>query len=424
MAFSCNSLGAFLTHAKAALHSATHHAQKITLVIGNESADLDSLTSSLLYAYVRSCSPPRNAFTSLYIPVTNIPAADIRLRPEFLAVCLHANIETRHLITLDDLPPFVELKQRLTPENTTWILVDHNKLQGVLGEIYTSGARGVIDHHDEEHAVRQHTDPEPRIIEQSGSCTSLVVRYCRDTWDQLSSSSLSTGAAHAQSDSLVDDSAVRWVWDAQIAKLALASILIDTANLTAKGKVEHVDIQAVDYLETKIDLSPRDAVSYNRQNYYDEINTAKKDIDTLDLGDILRKDYKEWNEAGKKLGISSVVKPIDWLLRKTGDQKSFLHTAQNFSEKRGLSICAIMTASTNQNGHFQRELFLWALDASSIPAAQKFAETANTELGLEEQMALGIQERSADMWRRLWVQKEVGKSRKQVAPLLRDSMKG
>jgi hypothetical protein len=92
--------------------------------------DLDSMSCSLLYAYIRSLSPPKNAFTPLYVPITNIPAADIQLRPEFLAVFKHANIESGHLITLDDLPALSEIETQLAPENTKWILVDHNALLG------------------------------------------------------------------------------------------------------------------------------------------------------------------------------------------------------------------------------------------------------------------------------------------------------
>ncbi len=421
MAFPRNSLRAFLSHAKTALHSAIEQSQKITLVIGNESADLDSFTSSVFYAYIRSCSPPRDAFTPLYIPVTNIPAADIRLRPEFLAVCRQANIETTHLITLDDLPAFTSLGEKLKPENTKWIIVDHNKLQGTLGEIYAARVGGVVDHHEEEHAVPQDTGSEPRIVEKCGSCQSLVVRYCRDAWDQLSSSSLS--AAHAQGDSLVNDSAVSTLWDAQLAQLALASILIDTTNLTAKAKVEPADVEAVEYLETKINLSPKHAVTYDRQKYYSEINAAKKDIDHLELSDILRKDYKQWDEGGKKLGISSVVKPIRWLIEKAGQEASFSQAIQDFTESRNLSIYAIMTTSTNDRGQFERELLLHVPDSASVSSAERFIDAAEQALGLEERQSANAQS-STGIWRKVWMQRELGKSRKQVAPLLRKAMNG
>ena len=424
MAFPRNSLRAFLSHVKTALCSAIEKSQKVTLVIGNESADLDSLSSSLIYAYIRSGFPPRDAFTPLYIPITNLPAADLKLRPEFLTVCRHANIEPRHLITLDDFPSLTKLTDKLKPENTRWILVDHNNLQGTLGEMYGHRVGGVIDHHDDEHAVRPETGSEPQVVEKSGSCTSLVVRYCKDAWDQLSSQSLSTGAAHAQGDSLVDDRAVSRVWDAQLAKLALAAVLIDTANLTMQGKVTDADLETVEYLEAKINHSHRDAVGYDRTKYYSELDAAKKDIETLQLADILRKDYKEWDEGGKRLGISSVVKPLDWLIQKAGQEKSFAALTQVFAEERSLSIYGVMTASTDEEGHFERELYLWAKDSSSGTAAERFVKMAEEELALETKSMAKVQEQSADTWRKAWVQMEVSKSRKQVAPLLRKAMKG
>jgi len=425
MAFPRNSLRAFLSHAKIALRSATEQSQKVTLVIGNESADLDSLSSSLVYAYIRSCFPPRDAFTPLYIPVTNLQAADLKLRPEFLTVCRHANIELKHLITLDDFPSLANLKNKLKPENTKWILVDHNKLQGTLGELYGFRVGGVIDHHDDEHALPPlDTNSEPRVIEKCGSCTSRVVHYSRDAWDQLSSQSLSAGAAHGQGDSLVDDSAISNVWDAQLAKLALAAVLIDTADLSMEGKVEAVDVEAVDYLEAKINLSPRDAVAYDRRKYYSEVNAAKKDIAGLHLADILRKDYKQWDEAGRRLGISSIVKPLDWLVRQSGEERSFSNIVRKYAEDRSLSIYAIMTAFTDEQGKFERELFLWAKDPGSIASAEEFVKMEGEELGLETKAIAGLQEQSADTWQKAWVQRAASRSRKQVAPLLRKAIKG
>lgn len=171
-------------------------------------------------------SPPKNAFSPIYVPITNIPAADIQLRPEYLAVFKHANIESKHLITLDDLPALSDIESKLAPENTKWILVDHNALQGQLGKMYAERVAGVIDHHDDEKKVPEDTGEEPRIIEKSGSCTSLIANYCRPSWDMASLSALSSGAAHAQGDSMSNDAAFVQRWDADIAQLSLALSLI------------------------------------------------------------------------------------------------------------------------------------------------------------------------------------------------------
>ena len=347
----------------------------------------------------------------------NIPASGLRLRPEFSVVCDHANILLSSLITLQDLP------QKFShSENVRWILVDHNKLQGQLGEIYSPQVHGVIDHHEEEKAVPQETEHEPRIIEKCGSCTSLVVRYCKPTWDHISSLSLSSGAAHAQGEAAIDDTAFTHTWDAQIAKFALASILVDTANLTAPGKVEKVDIEAVEYLEAKICMSPKEAKTWNRDQYYHKLDEAEKDIGSLRIDEILIKDYKEWTENGLILGISSVVKPLIFLVEKTtGIEKE----VQSFMESRNLSMFAIMTTSTSAEGAFQRELLLQAKEPAST-VAKKFSDKGVSELKLEdlEVEHISVQDApvSGQPWRRTWQQRDLSKSRKQVAPLLRKCM--
>jgi exopolyphosphatase len=377
-------------------------------------------------------SPPKNAFTPLYIPITNIPSSDVQLRPEYMAVFKHANIEPSHLITLDDLPPLSEIHTRLAPENTKWVLVDHNALQGQLGKIYSGRVAGTIDHHDDEGKVPNDTGDEPRIIEKSGSCTSLIANYCRPTWDMVSASALSSGAAHAQGDSGSADAAVVKRWDASVAQLGLASILIDTANLEDKGKTTEHDRQAVEYLEAKIMLCPQLSVSFERTKFYEEIDAAKRNIGALKLQDILHKDYKQWDQNGLKLGISSVVKHIEFLQHKADDEAgsesandAFLCALEHFSEERELDLYTLMTTSTSAEGQFEREILLWAFSDRGVSAAKAFATNAAEELGLEDWHGSGsVADATRDnrQWRKVWWQRQVQHSRKRVAPLIREAM--
>jgi exopolyphosphatase len=401
---------------------------RVSAVSLTDATDLDSMTCSVLYAYIRSMAPPRNAFTPVYVPITNIPASGIQLRPEFLALFKHANIEARHLLTLDDLPDLSVIKSKLPPENTRWILVDHNALQGQLGKIYSGQVSGVIDHHDDEGKVPADTGDEPRIVDKSGSCTSLVANYCRQSWDLLSDAGASSGAAHAQGDSLSDDGAVVRSWDAEAAQLGLASILIDTSNLQSKDKTTEHDRKAVDYLEAKIMLCPRLA-GFDRNKFYEEIDSARKDIGGLKLQDILRKDYKLWDDNGQKLGISSVVKPIEFLQKKAADEAgsqsqedAFVSALQRFATERDLDLYSVMTTSTSSEGKFQRELLVWAFNDAGIAAAKKFENDSRAELGLEDWHDNALGHDGNGYWRKVWWQRHVQHSRKRVAPLLREAM--
>lgn len=337
----------------------------------------------------------------------------------------HAGIQAEELVTLDEFLDVVD-----DEEDTEWVLVDHNALKGALGERFAHRVRGVVDHHEDEGVVP--TDAEMRVVEKCGSCTSLVVRTVRDGWEEA--------AAAAQEekggDGALDEDAK--AQDAQVAKMALASILIDTANLTAEGKVERADRDAVAFLEAKITSSLK---GWDRGAFYREIEAAKADIGGLGFRDILRKDYKQWTETGLGLGISSVVKPVEFVARKALEgmangeddaETQFVTRVGDFMAERNLTVFALMTAFTTSpdEGHFRRELYVQAFSAGHA-AANRFAEEATAELGLEdlavevlEGMPGAMRPESEGPWRKVWRQREVGKSRKRVAPLLRRAMAG
>jgi exopolyphosphatase len=355
-----------------------------------------------------------------------------------LALLPHANLEREHIITLDDLPQAGD--KPLDPENTQWILVDHNGLQGDLGLKYSNRVIGAIDHHVDENLVPMDTGSEPRIITKTGSCCSLVTNYCREAWDALSSSAQSSGAANAQNDSdnIVDDASYTSLWDAQVAKLALAAILIDTTNLDTSNaksgdKVTEYDIEAVKTLESKIASSPQGS-DYNRDHFFKEISDAKKDISPLKLYDILRKDYKQWTEGSLVLGVSSVVRPFNFLISKANDEAvasstsstdAFVKTMEAFAADRHLDIMTVMTSSVNDTDEFQRELLVWALDSAGTSAVKKFEKESSAELELVpwQGSANDIDHVGHDgAWRKIWRQNAVQHSRKRVAPLLREAM--
>lgn len=291
----------------------------------------------------------------------------------------------------------------LSPEKTRWLLVDHNSLQGELGQVYGDRVVGCIDHHDEENKVPKDCGSEPRIVEKAGSCASLIVNHCKEAWDKLS---------HG-------DEAANY--DSAWARIALAPVLIDTANLKNKNKVTKHDITAAEALEKILRTSSPDR--YDRDFYYTEINDAKEAIDDLSLNDILRKDYKQWTEGqGVNLGMSSAIKDVRFLLEKVKNEEPFWKEVHAFAEARKLSVCAVMTSFTH-NGQYGREILLLGLDEAGVKAAKTFEKTASEELGLQGWESGRLDSIDSEtQWRRCWVQKNLAMSRKQVGPLLRKSI--
>lgn len=410
------SLRSFLSSAKTALR--TQQTSPVTFIIGNESAgqcrlsllphshtnilaDLDSLCSAVVLAYLRTYAPSSKSNT-FYIPLSNIPQTDLSIRPELLPILSRANLKQSDLITLSDLPQ----RSQLPAENTQWILVDHNALQGELGSQYGKRVQGCIDHHIEENKVPKETGDEPRIVKKTGSCTSLVVEFCKEAWNALSEESKSK-----------DDEVA--CWDKELAYLALGPVLIDTSNMRNEAETTERDIAIVHYLESKITAVPGE--QYNPEVYFREIAEAKEDISSIDLHGLLRKDYKQWTEGSLNLGVSSVMADVKTLIDKAGDQQKFLNTLKQFAEERKLSILSIMTKS-KLDGIFRRELLVWGMNEKGSEAAKRFEAESKEKLGLFTWEEESLDTQGDKEWRRCWWQRKLENSRKQVAPLLRAAM--
>ncbi|KAM3512377.1 hypothetical protein MY11210_003943 [Beauveria gryllotalpidicola] len=397
MTTSTISLKIFLAAAREALAAKpAERSLPLTFVVGNESADLDSLCSAVVLAYIRSHIAPKR----LHIPLSNLPRDDLALRNELGPVLAKADLEVSDLITLSELP------QELDPKDTEWVLVDHNVLTGNLKK-YESRVVGCIDHHVDERAVSMQATP--RVIETCGSCMSLVVEHYADAWRGLLNAKLPSIATKPVSKDLT-----------QLAQVALAPVLIDTINLTNTTKVRPEDLRAAKLLETELMHDP----NFDSKAYYDEVTAAKEDLSKLSLHDILRKDYKEWENCGIKLGISCAVQNFDFLLEKAASTSIgngtdvLLRELQSWAQEQALDIASVMTTS-NPGGEFQRHLLVWGLTGPGKKAVERFKKD-NTETLKLTRWNDGVLDEQGS--RHAWRQLDLESSRKQVAPLLRDAM--
>ncbi|RAK80376.1 putative exopolyphosphatase [Aspergillus fijiensis CBS 313.89] len=512
-------------------------------VIGNPSADVDSIVSALVYAYFAHPRP--------HVPLINLPDVPSgpelrRLRPEFLEA-LHlathpaapteqpweieadttADLLRSHLLTVADFAAHLAQSNAAdTLSLVDAVLVDWNALpnrspsqkgQGTLPglEAITFQVVGCIDHHVDEDFLPPIAADQPFLIQPTGSCASLVVsmleRMGRWTPHPLSSSSsTSTTTPSPQNPPTADTSPEELTTAAahehQLSKLALAPILIDTANFTAKEKVTDADTLSYSFLRAKINstncqqqvgsiavgISSGEKL-WDHHAFYRRIATAKENsLELLTVPEVLGRDYKEWVEvpssvssssvadgsssssskdgddnAAIKIGICSVVKSLPWVMRKADSNASpdrFLDELVAFARHRGLDIVVLMTAfagpaaavasaspaspgtstSPGKEGRFHREILVGVPSSSerrptAIAAAEAFVQRGRKELGLETWRALLDEDeavvqtwldcmepddshRHENMWMGVWVQGDVTKSRKQVAPLVREAV--
>ncbi|PGH27156.1 hypothetical protein AJ80_01112 [Polytolypa hystricis UAMH7299] len=548
--------------------------QQPVYVLGNPSADLDSMISAIVYAYFATTAAAAASGGSgddtaaMHVPVINLPNVPsgrelARLRPELVTALRLAGVfmngtrssnsskdeddeKSESEILRESILTIAGLRevlrggggpgsgpegQRRTAHDGSAssqpdrkrrkldaMMVDWNAMpripssrgenvRGIEGisDVYDDidvAVVGCIDHHDDE-AVVPKVDDLPskdgvRCIQTGvGSCTSLVVRElrARGLWPEWSSSSSSvedgvvSGDASADINQDMETSSPqqfehysRIIYESQAAKLALAAILIDTANMTAESKVSDIDRAAVSFLENKIQQaiitsqSANDAAAttresqekWDREAFYAEIKQAKENsVENLTMDEIIGRDYKEWtdsvessDDAGTadrkvKIGICCVVKPLSWILQRTNTPppppeastsaestqqprfhalREHLHT---YARAHELDIVALMTVYTDtttasqQTNGFYRELIVDVVNGEFSRYIKPFEERAVEYLGLEDWTSIpgiGKSSKSNDDgdrgYMRVWRQGDVTKSRKQVAPLLRSMFSG
>jgi exopolyphosphatase len=476
------------------------------LVLGNPSADLDSFISAVTtsYFYNLKSSNSKHAKQKTYIPILNLPTVKAtelwRLRPEFgvaIRLALGDSADAinqakageqgktavlEDLITIADIkadsnlslyPLFTESSDSESgsgsssqsikdAEKQPLFLVDHNapSIPGLSDKLISTRftVASCIDHHVDENYVPK--DATPRLITTGiGSCTSLVIKHLRDealwppyTAETTPSSSSSSSSSQVQTQALQ-----------QISKLALAPILIDTANLKASGdKCSDTDREAVKFLESAImtythhhtDPTPpppspgvqaeRASSSstpqgWHRDAFHSAISTAKSNsLDLLSMQEIFDRDYKVWTErtstGGRdvNIGISSLVRSLSWLAKHAGGIDEFLAEIESFARNpdRNLGVFGMLT----RTGDGRKEVVVLAFDEAVVNGLvdefERLSKTGEMQLQLQdwegdETLARSLEQRFGRKGEcKIWYMGDTSKSRKQVGPLLREAVRG
>jgi exopolyphosphatase len=340
----------------------------------------------------------------------NIPFKDVKLRRELLALLPQVGLDQESLLTLDDLSLDGASKPSQGLQLAEFTLVDHNVLSGPLARDSSPKIVAIIDHHLDARRPLAANSAGPRIVVNSGSCTSLVVNYLQKDWNAV------LPPSGAKQDGV--DAATAVECSAEVATLALASILVDTQNLTEKSKTTEADVVAVDFLRSKLPLS------FDCASFFARLQEAKQSIDGLSIEDILRKDYKQFVTGDMSLGISSAVRSLSYLANELGGPDSaFVVRARTFAESRGLDVYIVMSAYSNTAGEFQRDLLVCGLSPKGAEAARKFAEHHCGDLALEDLeggWSGGVDGPAA--YQRAFRQRALHQSRKQIAPMITGTM--
>ncbi|KAL4071746.1 DHH phosphoesterase [Scleroderma citrinum] len=398
-----------------------------TIVMGNEAGDLDTVASSIGYAWHRVQYGVQND-RGKAIALVPTPRVDFVLRPENIHVLALAGITDpfAELLCPEDLP--------VTQKCIDYALVDHNTLNTRYSQ---PDARvvAVIDHHEDEGNYRDTASP--RIIQPCGSCASLVTSLYM---------SLSASNGHSQIPS-------------DLAVLLLSAITIDTGGLSKGGKTVDIDRAAVAWLlpYAKVTLPapiPTETPVDPRASTLGEIlenpwigslaNTLiaeKRSVSHLSTRDLLRRDYKQYTlqlspsisqgTGGPiQAGLSTVPLPLSTFF-KSGSAPVVVMTMAWMGEC-GLSILGVLTTYRSKKDKGRREQ-LWIVNQRGEGSGQDRLARALFD-GLEAREALLLKRVKYSRYdyspfsdpfiARVYKQKNTHATRKQVAPILKQIVEG
>lgn len=307
----------FLHQAKekyeAAMHLPADQQPTIHFVMGNESADLDSIMASIAYAYSLN-QENGSQKNDLYIPLMNIRREEITLRKDTLYLFKLLNISMDDLLFLDDQVPF----DLLVGQNKLRInLVDHNLLRPSLEHLSPVVER-VIDHHVNENKTYPLLKQEDSVISIVGSATTLVAEKV-----------------------LANQ---RMTLTPELAALLLGPILIDTSNLKSEEKTTERDRKVVELLWPI-------ASSIISNDYYDKLVESKRDVSGLTPDMLLNKDFKEYLDGELRYGISSLPDSVCW---GNEDEQMLRPVLEKFATERGLDFLIVLMTNPNPHEHHRK----------------------------------------------------------------------
>ncbi|XP_015783542.1 uncharacterized protein LOC107361272 isoform X2 [Tetranychus urticae] len=247
----------------------------VHLVIGNESCDLDSCVSSLVYSYLLYISKYSSSKDQVTLPVLNINRDRLFLKSE-VAFWLEETLQIKfESVLCKDEVNLLRIRENV--EQISFTIVDHNEDREMenFGEIVE-----IIDHHKVLNPSHQ-IGTQCEIDLDVGSCCTLIARRYLDYCETQKVNP-----------------------DVQIALMLYGTIILDTVCFSESAhRFSQLDINIAKRLKNVIGSE-----MLTDQEIYSQLITAiGKASSMLGLTDLLTKDLKIIDGiGGKKVALSSL----------------------------------------------------------------------------------------------------------------------
>ena len=363
-AFGVGDFNSYLLNAKKQIKSGLFQ----HIVMGNESADLDSIVSASMYAYFlhhRSSTNDTNI-----VPLINTRSSNISLRPEVIFLFADAGVDMENLAFQDCLHP----EESNSAGRLELTLIDHNDLAPSQSYLKNAVVE-IIDHHVDE---KQFLNIAHRLIEPVGSCATLVAECILETAPEL--------------------------LDEHLVKFLFGPILLDTVNLdSSKGRCREKDISIAARL---LEFGP-----FPHTKLFEQLMEKRSDLSSFDPHDLMIKDFKVWTANEFRFGISVIpVKVERWISR----NPDALLRIREFAATMKLDFYLIMAYHVETA--FAREIIGYSADPKVL--SRTYSSFLKPTLDLHPLMNIHFQPETMENFI-ISIQNNSDISRKILAPKLR-----
>ncbi|KAH7076997.1 hypothetical protein BKA63DRAFT_511190 [Paraphoma chrysanthemicola] len=386
-------------------------ASEWTIVEGNEGGDLDSMTAALTWAYHLDHISENSSHPIKAIALLQTPSHALDLRPENKLALDNSQMTAGHedLLTMDELP---EDPETLARKLKGIVLVDHAE---PLRKWSHANIVSIFDHHKDRGTAPK---AKPRIFETTASCTTIVARQMLDELEQLEE---------------------EYHMPHELLELILSAIAIDSGGLTS-DKTTKADIETSKRVLARSAWAKKDLEDV-MEDLDDQLTSAQKDIDHLDLRDLLRRDWKgdlidtpSPRTPTVSLGFASVPYSMDEQILKTDFKELFdwfaVHAAWTAEAGVDISITLNKYKQHHKDGSKEkiREIVLTVRDDVRIDQDQANALFKVVKEALENN-AEGIEltpwHRADELSNRqmVWTHKSDA-GRKLIRPIVEDAVSG
>lgn len=359
----------------------------VTFVIGNESCDLDSAVSAIVYAYFLHTKKESSA---LICPLLQVSKVDLALRTDAVFCMQRLKLSLFDVPCVEDVN-FNELSEQHDKGKTRLkiILVDHNNIfdKSLESKCLTE----IIDHH--QRYKSSFGENVKCTIDMVGSCATLVIDQI---WEQDPS-----------------------FQDYHSLMLCRFAIITDTVNFSEEArKTTDKDREMIEKLDDKLRLA-----LVERSIDYELILNAKQDTRHLTVIQCLRKDLKiiRLAENDIRIAMSSHMELCGKFLRRN----VFEHDVETFLEKEKCQVLIVMGLQIENGAEKKTDSI--RRDILILPSCETFGRKIVS--GLKKKPELGLTEKNISLDDRLNVyrynaalfeQGDVSYSRKKIMPIIEE----